>query len=177
MSAPAIPAPLELLDLVQAPVRICTPDDGTVYVNAAWCALTGTRLEDNLGDGWLRCVCDEDRAALEAREAHDRQVSYRLRNGDGHEVIVSEVSDALRDPQSNRVLAHVTTVRTEAPPAIVHRPPPKWAHELRGPLNAILGWSDLLAAGETDPAVIKRGLQAISNNAREQARIIKRLSD
>jgi signal transduction histidine kinase len=53
----------------------------------------------------------------------------------------------------------------------------KWAHELRGPLNAILGWSDLLGGGENDAEVMQRGLKAIASNARQQAQIIKRMSD
>ena len=52
----------------------------------------------------------------------------------------------------------------------------RWAHDLRGPLNAILGWSDLLAAGENDPEVVRRGLQAIASNARQQAQVIKRMT-
>ena len=53
----------------------------------------------------------------------------------------------------------------------------QWAHELRGPLNAILGWSDLLSAGEMTPDVLERGLKAIATNARQQALIIKRMTE
>jgi PAS domain S-box-containing protein len=59
------------------------------YVNAAWCRFTGSRLEQNLGRGWLEFIHPEDRAALlknyrrafEQREAMTNH--YRLRRADG----------------------------------------------------------------------------------------------
>jgi signal transduction histidine kinase len=53
----------------------------------------------------------------------------------------------------------------------------KWAHDLRGPLNAILGWSDLLSTGDAAADVLERGLKAIASNARQQALIIKRMTE
>lgn len=52
-----------------------------------------------------------------------------------------------------------------------------WAHELRGPLNAILGWSDLLSTGGSPEDVLHKGLTAIASNARRLAAIIKQMED
>ena len=60
----ADPACRRVLDQLVALVRVWTPTEGVVYVNRAWRDLTGTALEDNLGEGWLRAVHAEDRAAV-----------------------------------------------------------------------------------------------------------------
>lgn len=51
------------------------------------------------------------------------------------------------------------------------------SHELRTPLTSILGWSDLLAAGNLDDGTLRRGLEIIVRNARAQKRLIDDLLD
>ncbi len=51
------------------------------------------------------------------------------------------------------------------------------SHELRTPLNAILGWSEVLRRQSTDPAILARGIEAISRNVRAQATLIDELLD
>lgn len=170
------------LDHVLAIVRLWTPGDGVVYVNRAWRDLTGTTLEQNIGDGWLHAVHDEDRAGLlSALRAHQGggSIDYRVRTSDGSAVPVHDAATALFDEPSRQVLGlvHTVTLREPATTGDPARDMSRWAHELRGPLNAILGWSDLLATGENDAGVVQRGLQAIASNARQQARIIKRMTE
>lgn len=50
-------------------------------------------------------------------------------------------------------------------------------HELRSPLNAILGWADMLRGGEVEAAEILHGLDVIAKSARLQARLIEDLLD
>jgi signal transduction histidine kinase len=45
------------------------------------------------------------------------------------------------------------------------------------PLNAILGWSQLLRAGRSDPAEAKHGLETIRRAARQRAQLIDDLLD
>ena len=51
------------------------------------------------------------------------------------------------------------------------------SHELRTPLTSILGWSNLLAAGNLDDAATKRALETIVRNARAQRQLIDDLLD
>lgn len=170
------------LDHLGALVRVWTPEDGVVYVNRAWRDLTGTTLEENAGDGWLRLVHDADRAevllALGAASGPAR-TDYRLLSKDGQAVHVSDCPSSCTDDVSQRVVSvvHTVTMREAGASDDQSKAMLKWAHELRGPLNAILGWSDLLGSGENDIDVVQRGLKAIANNARQQALIIKRMAE
>jgi PAS domain S-box-containing protein len=51
------------------------------------------------------------------------------------------------------------------------------SHELRSPLNAILGWSRLLRTRQLDAATAKRALEVIERNAQAQTQLIEDLLD
>jgi signal transduction histidine kinase/ActR/RegA family two-component response regulator len=51
------------------------------------------------------------------------------------------------------------------------------SHELRSPLNPILGWAKLLLSRQLDEATTQRALEAIERNARLQAQMIDDLLD
>ncbi|MEZ4237072.1 MAG: ATP-binding protein [Myxococcota bacterium] len=51
------------------------------------------------------------------------------------------------------------------------------SHELRNPLNAIVGWVKLLRSGALDAANTEHGLDVLDRNARTQARLIEDLLD
>lgn len=51
------------------------------------------------------------------------------------------------------------------------------SHELRSPLNPILGWTKLLQAGRLDPAKTKQALATIERNAKLQTELIQDLLD
>jgi K+-sensing histidine kinase KdpD len=51
------------------------------------------------------------------------------------------------------------------------------SHELRGPLYAILGWTDMMRRGTIDSDGATRALQAVHDNATRQARLIEELLD
>src|SRR5206468_3630253 len=51
------------------------------------------------------------------------------------------------------------------------------SHELRNPLNAILGWSRMLRAGQIPEAGVSKALETIERNARAQAQLIDDLLD
>ena len=51
------------------------------------------------------------------------------------------------------------------------------SHELRSPLNAILGWARVLAGGDMSDETAERGLRSIEQNAKAQAQLIEDLLD
>ncbi len=51
------------------------------------------------------------------------------------------------------------------------------SHELRTPINAIMGWGQILQAGVVDPARTAQAIDAIVRNAAAQARLIEDLLD
>ncbi len=51
------------------------------------------------------------------------------------------------------------------------------SHELRSPLNPILGWSKLLQKGKLSPAKTKQALETIERNAKLQSELIEDLLD
>jgi signal transduction histidine kinase/ActR/RegA family two-component response regulator len=51
------------------------------------------------------------------------------------------------------------------------------SHEVRTPLNAILGWATILRAGKCDSADFAEGMEVIERNCRIQARLIEDVLD
>ena len=51
-----------------------------------------------------------------------------------------------------------------------------FSHDIRSPMNVILGWVRLLQAGELDARLREKALAAIEKNAREQSRLLEELS-
>ena len=51
------------------------------------------------------------------------------------------------------------------------------SHELRSPLNAVLGWTQILRTGKLNVEELNHGLDTIERNARAQAQIIEDLLD
>jgi PAS domain S-box-containing protein len=51
------------------------------------------------------------------------------------------------------------------------------SHELRSPLNAILGWSQLMQKDKANPEIIAQGLEVIERSVRVQSQIIEDLLD
>jgi PAS domain S-box-containing protein len=166
------------LDHVAAPIRIWVPGAGVVYANRSWRELTGSAPEENAGDGWLQFVHEDDRGALQdAAMPPDTARQYRVRGHDGRAVAVTERATAWTDEATGALMGIVHTVSLRDTDEDRSKTMSKWAHELRGPLNAILGWSDLLSAGDSAAEVVQRGLKAIANNARQQAQIIRRMTE
>jgi signal transduction histidine kinase/CheY-like chemotaxis protein len=51
------------------------------------------------------------------------------------------------------------------------------SHELRAPLNVMLGWTRMLSSGQLDPAATTRGLNVLDRSVQLQARLIEDLLD
>lgn len=51
------------------------------------------------------------------------------------------------------------------------------SHELRNPLNAILGWAHMMRLGKLTPANVERAVETIYRNAKSQAQLVSDLLD
>src|SRR5262245_51126344 len=51
------------------------------------------------------------------------------------------------------------------------------SHEIRSPLNAILGWAQMLRTGKFDKAETARAIETIERSARSQSQLIEDLLD
>jgi signal transduction histidine kinase/CheY-like chemotaxis protein len=51
------------------------------------------------------------------------------------------------------------------------------SHELRTPLTSLLGWASVLRDAQSEPALLREGVEAIDRNARMQAQLIDDLLD
>ena len=51
------------------------------------------------------------------------------------------------------------------------------SHEVRTPLNAILGWAAILRTGKCDPADFREGMEVIERNCKAQAQLIEDVLD
>jgi PAS domain S-box-containing protein len=109
---------------------------------------------------------------------------YALRDEAGKLIgYVKVVHDAtekkVAEEQLKEALAREQDARTEAESA--NRSKDEFitlvSHELRSPLNAILGWTRILGQGRRDEELYYRGIEVIERSARMQSQLVEDLMD
>jgi PAS domain S-box-containing protein len=170
-----------------APVAIATTDSKLLFdrVNPAFCALTGYTAEELIGRpaGSILGAADRelhsvrhDNFAFARRDGTRARVELRFEPGgtssDGHVIIMIE-------GERERLLVRERAARAEAERSNLLKEEflATLSHELRNPLNAILGWATILGRTEGLAPSVMRGVQAIERNSRVQARMIADLLD
>ncbi len=101
-------------------------------------------------------------------------------NAFGVSIFVTDISDRkVAEAERDRLLQLEQTARTEAETAnrIKDEFLAVLSHELRSPLNPILGWARLLQTREFDSAALKKAIATIERNAKLQAQLIEDLLD
>ncbi|MDZ8096842.1 MAG: ATP-binding protein [Nostoc sp. DedQUE05] len=188
-------------------VWVTDTNSDCTYLSQSWYDFTGQSEEMGLGFGWLNAVHPEDyndarNVFLEASSSYSAfRLEYRLRRKDGKyrscidaanpwfgvdgqfkgyigsviDITERKVAEAERD----RLLELEQAARTEAERAnrIKDEFLAVLSHELRSPLNPILGWARLLQTREFDTAAIKKAIATIERNAQLQAQLIEDLLD
>ena len=188
-------------------VWVTDTDSYCTYLSQSWYDFTGQTEEMGLGFGWLNAVHPEDyndvsNAFLTATNSRSAfRMEYSLRRQDGEyrscidaanpwfgvdgefkgyigsviDITERKVAEAERD----RLLELEQAARTEAERA--NRVKDEFlavlSHELRSPLNPILGWARLLQTREFEPAALKKAIATIERNAQLQAQLIEDLLD
>ncbi|MEH1823772.1 MAG: ATP-binding protein [Nostoc sp.] len=188
-------------------VWVTDTDSHCTYLSQSWYDFTGQNEEAGLGFGWLNVVHPEDsndvrNIFLESSSSYSAfRLEYRLRRKDGEyrscidaanpwfgvdgefkgyigsviDITERKVAEAERD----RLLELEQAARTEAERAnrIKDEFLAVLSHELRSPLNPILGWARLLQTREFDTAAMKKAIATIERNAKLQAQLIEDLLD
>ncbi|MEG4996609.1 PAS domain-containing protein [Microcoleus sp. B4-D4] len=177
------------------------------FLSKSWYDFTGQTEEIGLGLGWVNALHPEDREQAKKGflTANERQesfrVEYRIGRKDGgyswaidaaaprfsesgqFEGYIGSVIDITDRKQveieREMVLELEQTARAEAERAnrIKDEFLAVLSHELRSPLNPILGWSQLLLAGKLSPTQTAKALETIERNARLQSQLIEDLLD
>src|SRR5678815_5923922 len=99
-----------------------------------------------------------------------------IRDRDNHG---ARIAIATNVTERERLLASERAARTEAERS--NRLKDEFlatlSHELRNPLNAMLGWATVLKRRNVTPAMLEQGLDAIERNSRVQSHLIEDLLD
>ena len=146
--------------------------------------LPGDRAKTELFERYVRVV--------ETGIAHDLELSYNT-NGimgwfrnmavkleDGVAISLTDITQRKRsEAEREQLLLREQAARAEAEAAnrIKDEFLAVLSHELRSPLNPILGWSQLLQTGKLDQQASRRALETIERNAKLQTQLIEDLLD
>ena len=134
---------------------------------------SGSRYEEEFrviySDGRIEWICAQGKSYLDATGRPERMVG-----------VVRRITDQkIAAEELDRVYERERRARDEA--VVANRAKDFFlafvSHELRSPLNAILGWSRILQAREVDDATRKKAYETIEKNANIQTKLINDLVD
>jgi len=191
-----------MFDLVPTGIAILNGSLNYESVNAAYCDLLGCTPQELIGkplatgrgDGW-DALLDNVRSNL--GESGRWQGELPLRRADGselridwrvareslsgtHLLLATDVTERLRQEQEReRLLESERAARAEAERGnrLKEEFLATLSHELRNPLNAILGWTQVLAQSPDLPPQVREAVEAIQRNGKLQASMIGDLLD
>jgi PAS domain S-box-containing protein len=186
---------------------ITQPDGYHEYFNQRWYDYTGKTLEETRGEGWQKIVHPDDmHHTMEIWQnclltGENYEVEYRflradgeyrwhlgrafpLRNQDGQilkwfgsctdihdqKLVIEERAQALARERAARIELEKASRMKDDFLAIV-------SHELRSPLNPILGWSTLLLNRQLNAEKTIQAIETIERNAKLQTQLIDDLLD
>ncbi|MCC5655850.1 response regulator [Nostoc sp. XA010] len=178
----------------------------TEFVNQRLCEMLGYPAEEMLGRSMFNFIDHVDGVAAEEKlEWHKQEGSdlkeARLRCKDGSYIwtlisarailneqneflgaiaMLTDITDRKRtESERDRLLQLEQTARAQAEAAnrIKDEFLAVLSHELRSPLNPIIGWAKLLQSRKFDEISLKKALQTIERNAKLQAELIEDLLD
>jgi PAS domain S-box-containing protein len=187
-----------------APVAIAILDETFCYesVNPAYCALTGYSADELVGQPGDRFLVSESvrldadiTEHLKAGKHWSRRLRMIKKGGAAAEVewqiaeesisgvrilVATDITQQLRAENAREnLLASERAARSEAERSnrLKEEFLATLSHELRNPLNAILGWATLLSRKPDLPEPVAAGLRSIERNSRFQAQMIADLLD
>jgi PAS domain S-box-containing protein len=107
--------------------------------------------------------------AAEISDSDDRWMSFILDISDRKHAAVEREAAYQREHAARTQAEEATRLKDEFLANL--------SHELRTPMNAIIGWTHLLKSGRLDEAQRQRAMESIDRGARSQAKLIEDLLD
>ena len=184
-----------VFELASSGIALLDPDLVYTDVNPEFCRIAGRERADIIGK---RCidlvspghneVCKTLHTALADGGHWEGTMSVARPDGTIADVewrIVAEnghgarIAIATNVTERERLLASERAARTEAERSnqIKDEFLATLSHELRNPLNAMLGWATVLKRKNVTPTMLEQGLDAIERNSRVQSHLIEDLLD
>ncbi|MBD2448917.1 PAS domain-containing protein [Nostoc sp. FACHB-152] len=175
------------------------------HINRRWYEFSGQTLAEAQQLGWRNALHPDDiqpyiqkwRASLQTGEPYEQELRYRKRDGSYRWHLARALP--IRDEQGNIVrwygtstdiddrkqleterqqllqLEQVARAEAEAANRTKDEFVTMVSHDLRSPLNAILGWTQLLRMREFDKEGFLRALDTIERSAQSQAKLLEDL--
>ncbi|NJO80095.1 MAG: PAS domain S-box protein [Cyanobacteria bacterium RM1_2_2] len=183
------------------------PDGNHTYFNQRWYEYTGLPLEQTQGWGWSQVLHPNDRERCfevwneSLQTGKDYNIEYRLRAASGEyrwflarafplqtengQILhwfgsCTDIHDqkmALEERDRAFVQEQIAREQAETANRIKDEFLAILSHELRSPLNPILGWTKLLRSRKFDQPTTDRALETIERNAKLQTQLIEDLLD
>lgn len=155
-------------------LKIVHPDDAVVVEDALREAqINGKEFNHEYrvvyADGNVDWIAARGRAFLDS-EGHPKNMMGLVRRTTDNKIANEELSIVYDREKRARAEAEEANRAKDFFLAVV-------SHELRSPLNAILGWSKILLTKTVDEATRKNALETIEKSARSQAQLINDLVD
>lgn len=137
----------------------------------AWHGIRATNIESGTAILWIARSVHVRRAASEALlDAHEESGAVANARIAGLTRASRDKDDLLARERRLRARLEEAHVATDRFLAVL-------SHDLRAPLNAVLGWTQLLRREKLDEAARDRALATIERNAHAQLRLVEELLD
>ncbi|HEY2686154.1 MAG TPA: response regulator [Steroidobacteraceae bacterium] len=176
-----------------APAAVAVLDTALRHesVNPGYCALTGYLPDELVGTSAAMLLNLPEKPStalsglttLERKDGSTALVDWKMATepiSSSHILVLTDVTNKARlDAERESLLARERIARSEAERSnrLKEEFLATLSHELRNPLNAILGWATLLSRTKDLPAPVVRAVAAIERNSRLQAQMIADLLD
>jgi PAS domain S-box-containing protein len=194
-------------DLVPIPIWIARPGEGMVWANRAWLDFRGRPFDEESGFAWIEGVHPDEAGGLAERflELLERREEFRLEvrlkradaawrwllaigvprlSADGSYQdclgFTIDMSDRKQLEMEREALLEGTELARQAAEVATHSKDEllaKVSHELRNPLNGILGWTQILRRGDASDEDLEKGIELIDLGARTLVQLVDDLLD
>jgi PAS domain S-box-containing protein len=184
-----------VFELASSGIALLDPELIYRDVNPEFCRIAGRERSDIIGKGCIDIIapahhtlCKTLHVALAdggrwegtmpvlRPDGSIAEVEWRIVAENGHG---ARIAIATNVTEREKLLASERAARTEAERSnqIKDEFLATLSHELRNPLNAMLGWATVLKRKNVTPAMLEQGLDAIERNSRVQSHLIEDLLD